>query len=216
MISVYAYHNKSLEYFAKLQGTTLFLYIIRWQQVQTKSGPFLISWWNDKITCSTDTLLFRLLAIASLLLCFLCNTSSGISNALMLALCNLSCSFLCTVCSKVSDSLMLAMHILFCSCLYKVRSRVSDALSQALCNLSLAFLADFTLSDCIDLIRFIAFSYTLLFVWIERHDHSVHMSSVLQVQQFYTASIPLLEAYLLPMANNRTRKERPSQEQNRR
>ena len=41
------------------------------------------------------------------------------------------------------------------------------------------------------------------------------MSSVLQVQQLYTAGIPLLEAYLLPMANNRTRKERLSQEQNR-
>ena len=40
------------------------------------------------------------------------------------------------------------------------------------------------------------------------------MSSVLQVQQFYTAGIPLLEAYLLPMANNRTHKERLSQEQN--
>ena len=38
------------------------------------------------------------------------------------------------------------------------------------------------------------------------------MSSVLQVQQFYTAGTPLLEAYLLPMANNRTRNERLSQE----
>ena len=37
-------------------------------------------------------------------------------------------------------------------------------------------------------------------------DHSVHTS--VQVQQLYTAGIPLLEAYLLPMANNRTRKER--------
>ena len=36
----------------------------------------------------------------------------------------------------------------------------------------------------------------------------------LQVQQLYTAGIPLLEAYLLPIANNRTRKERLSQEQN--
>ena len=36
----------------------------------------------------------------------------------------------------------------------------------------------------------------------------------LQVQQLYTAGIPLLEAYLRPMANNRTRKERLSQEQN--
>ena len=40
------------------------------------------------------------------------------------------------------DSLMFAMRIvLFHLC--KVRSQVSDALSQALCNLSLAFLADF-------------------------------------------------------------------------
>ena len=37
------------------------------------------------------------------------------------------------------------------------------------------------------------------------------MSSVLQVQQLYSAGIPLLEAYLLPMANNRTRKEPLSQ-----
>ena len=55
-------------------------------------------------------------------------------------------------------------------------------------------------------------NYTLLFIWIERHDHSVHMSSILQAQQLYTAGIPLLEAYLLPRANNRTRNERLSQE----
>ena len=121
------------------------------------------------------------------------------------ALCVLSHSFLRTVCSKVSDSLMLATCILFCSCLCKVCSRVSDVLWQALCNLPLAFLVDFTLSDSIALIN-----YALLFVWIKRHDHSVHMSSVLQVQQLYTAGIPLLEAYLLPMTNNRTRKERLS------
>ena len=67
--------------------------------------------------------------------------------------------------------------------------------SRALCNLPLVFLADFTLSDSTAFIRFIAFAkYTLLFIWIERHDHSIHMSSILQVQQFYTASIPLLEA----------------------
>ena len=62
---------------------------------------------------------------------------------------------------------------LFCSCPCNVRSRVSDALSQALCNLSLAFLADFTLPDSTAPIRFIVklFSranYTLFFVWIER------------------------------------------------
>ena len=48
-----------------------------------------------------------------------------------------------------------------------------------LCNLALAFLADFTA-----FIRFIVFSC------IKRHDHSVHMSSVLHVQQFYTAGTP--------------------------
>ena len=37
------------------------------------------------------------------------------------------------------------------------------------------------------------------------------MSSILQAQQFYTAGIPLLEAYLLPMANDRTRNERLNQ-----
>ena len=102
---------------------------------------------------------------------------------------------------------MLAMRNLFCSCLYKVRSQISDALSQALCHFSLAFLADLILSDSTAFIRFIAFSRKLhsAFVWIERHDHSVHMSSILQAQQLYTAGIPLLEAYLLPMANNRTR-----------
>ena len=36
------------------------------------------------------------------------------------------------------------------------------------------------------------------------------MSSILQAQQLYTAGIPLLEAYSLPMANNRTRNERLS------
>ena len=56
---------------------------------------------------------------------------------------------------------MLAMRILLCSCLCKVHSRVSDARSQALCNLSLTFLADFTLSDSTALIRFIAFSRKL-------------------------------------------------------
>ena len=87
-------------------------------------------------------------------------------------------------------------RILFCSCPCKVWSRVSNALSQALCNLSWAFLADFTQSDSNAPIRFVVelFSlanYTLLFVWIERQDYRVHMSSVLQVQQFYNAGIPL-------------------------
>ena len=87
-----------------------------------------------------------------------------------------------------------------------------EFLTLSLCNLSLASLADLTLSDSTALIRFIASlaNYTLLFVWIKRHDHSVYMSSILHMQ-LYTAGIPLLEAYLLPMANNRTcRNERLS------
>ena len=71
----------------------------------------------------------------------------------------------------------------------------------------------FTLSDSTALIHFIAFSHNLhsAFVLIERHDrHSVHISSFLQTQQLYTAGIPLLEAYLLPMANNQTHNERLS------
>ena len=112
---------------------------------------------------------------------------------------------------------MLAMCILFVPAYAKVCSRISDPLSQALCNLSLAFLADSTA-----LTRFIAFSHKLHglehthklhFVCIQRHDHSIHMSSVLQAQQLYTAVIPLLEAYLVPMANHQTRNERLSQEQ---
>ena len=123
----------------------------------------------------------------------------------------LFCSCLCTVCSKVSDSHAGFRHsILFFACYaYCLFLPMQSSLtifwrySQASCNLSLAFLADFTA-----LIRFI------VFIWIKRHDHSVHMSSVLQVQQFYTMGTPLLEAYLLPMANNQTRNERLSQEQN--
>ena len=77
-------------------------------------------------------------------------------------------------------------------------------------------IADFTLSDSTALTHFMLSlaNYTLLSLWIERHDHSVHMSSILLAQQLYTVSIPLLEAYLLPMANNRTRNKRLSQEQN--
>jgi len=102
--------------------------------------------------------------------------------------CSSACDCTCVLTRNRSlsrDSLTgLAMHILFCSCPCKVRSWVSDALSQALCNISLAFLADFTLSHHTAPIRFIVklFShatYTLLFVWIERQDHCVHMSSIL-------------------------------------
>jgi len=115
------------------------------------------------------------------------------------------------------DSLLLAMRILFCLCLCNVRSRVSDALWHALCNLSLAFLTDFTLSDFTlsDSTAVIAFSQIIHSAFrLDRKAWSqpVHMSSVLRVQQLYTAGIPLLEAYLLPMANNQTHsKERLSQ-----
>ena len=52
-----------------------------------------------------------------------------------------ACDCTCVLTRLSRDFLMLAMCILFCSCLCKVHSRISDALSQALCNLSLAFLA---------------------------------------------------------------------------
>ena len=50
--------------------------------------------------------------------------------------------------------------------------------------LELSYVADFTLSDSTAPIRFIVIifslaNYTLLFIWIERQDYSVHMSSVL-------------------------------------
>ena len=69
---------------------------------------------------------------------------------LMLTLCILSRSFLCSLLKDFRVSHACHAHSV-------VRSRVSDALSQALCNLSLAFVADFTLSDSTDLIRFISF-----------------------------------------------------------
>jgi len=54
-------------------------------------------------------------------------------------------------------------------------------------------------------------NYTLLFIWIERHDHSVHMSSILQVQQLNLhcghTFVGGILTVLLPMTNNRTRKE---------
>ena len=61
---------------------------------------------------------------------------------------NSACDCTCVLTRNWSlsrDSLMLAMRIVLFLC--KVCSWVSDALSQALCNSSLAFLADFTLSD---------------------------------------------------------------------
>ena len=62
-------------YFPLLQGTTLYLYIIRWQHVHTKSGPSLISCSNTKTAFSAVTVRCRSLAILSLLLVFLCNIS---------------------------------------------------------------------------------------------------------------------------------------------
>ena len=64
-------------------------------------------------------------------------------------------------------------------------------------------------TDSTALIRFIAFSHKL---------HSTAFTCLpsytkLQAHLLYTAGIPLLEACLLPMANNRTRNERLSQEQ---
>ena len=100
------------------------------------------------------------------------------------------------------------MCILFCFCLCKVRSRVSDALSQALCNLSLAFLADFTLSDSTDLIRFIAFSRKLHSAF--QCSHVFHLTGTAALHSGHTFVGGILTV-LLPMTNNRTRKERLSQ-----
>ena len=82
---------------------------------------------------------------------------------------------------------------LFCSCRCKVRSRVSDALSQALRNLSLAFLAYFILSDstapiCFIVKLFSLANYNLLFAWIERQDHSVHITATCLPSYRYSSS----------------------------
>ena len=53
----------------------------------------------------------------------------------------------CTCVLTRIDHCLVTLSCLPCACLCKVHSRISDALSRALCNLSLAFLADFTLSD---------------------------------------------------------------------
>ena len=109
---------------------------------------------------------------------------------------------------------MLAMRILFCSCLCKVRTQISDALLQALCNLSLAFLANLTLSDSTTLIRFIAFSRKLhsAFVWIERHDHRVHvfhLTGTGALHYGHTFVGGIFTHTVLPMANQ-TRNKRLS------
>ena len=67
----------------------------------------------------------------------------------------------CTSVLTRIDYCLVTLSCLPWACLCKVRSQISDALLQALCNLSLAFLADFTPSDSTALIRFIAFSRKL-------------------------------------------------------
>ena len=70
---------------------------------------------------------------------------------------------------------------------------------------ALAFLANFTLSDSTDLVRFMGFSQITLYFLFGQHSHVFRLTGT--VQQCYTAGIPLLEAYLLPMASNQIRKE---------
>ena len=101
-----------------------------------------------------------MLAIRILFCSCLSTVCSKVSDSLMLAIRNLFCSCLCTVCSKVSDSCACHTHSVV-SAYAKFHSRVSDTLSQALYNLSSAFLADFTLSNSTALIRFKAFSRKL-------------------------------------------------------
>ena len=110
--------------------------------------------------CTVCSLVSVALMLALLLLSFsrLCTVWSLVSVALMLALLLLSFSRLCTVWSPVSVALMLDMCSLFCCCLCTVCSLVSDAHLLAFCNLSLAFLADLTLSDCKTCMRFVAVS----------------------------------------------------------
>ena len=82
----------------------------------------------------------------------------------------------CTCVLTRIDHCLVTLSCLPCTCLCKVRSRISDTLSQALCNLSLAFLADFTLSDSA-LISFIhcEFDYWPLAVSMQRCARSVKL-----------------------------------------
>ena len=101
---------------------------------------------------------------------------------------------------------MLAMRILFCSCLCKVCSQISDALSQALCSLSLAFLAGFTISNSTALIRFITFSRKLHSAFCldrkirSQRSHVFHLTGTAALHCGHT----FVGAYLLPIGNNRT------------
>ena len=115
------------------------------------------------------------------------------------------------------DSLRLAMRILFCSCPCKVRSRVSNALSQALCNLSLAFVADFTLSDSTAPIRFIVKLFSLASYTAFRLDRKTRSQRSHVFRLTDTAALHCGHTFvggILTANANRTRKERLSQEQN--
>ena len=70
----------TLLYFSLFHSTTVFLYIMRWQHVHTKSGPPLVSEWNALIASSTDTFLLRLHDVCSLLVSLRSNTCSGVSR----------------------------------------------------------------------------------------------------------------------------------------
>ena len=92
-----------------------------------------------------------------------------------------------------------------------------DALWQALCNLSLAFLADFTLSDPTAFVRFIAFTHKLhsafhfdRTTWSQR-SHVFRLTGTAGFTQCGHTSVGGILTLLLPMTNNRTRKKRFSQ-----
>ena len=124
-----------------------------------------------------------------------------------------ACDCTCVLIRNRTRSVTHACHrILFCSCPCKVRSRVSDDLSQALCNLCLAFLADFTLSDCTAPIRFVvklfSLAHTLYFSFGSK-DYSVHVFRLTGTAALHCGHT--FVGGILPTANNRTRKERLSQ-----
>ena len=132
-----------------------------------------------------------------------------------------ACDCTCLLTRNCFVTLSFLPCALFCSCPCKVRSRVSDALSQALCNMSLAFLADFTLSDSTAPIHFIVKLFlsqiTLCFLF-----ESKGKITAFTCLPSYRYSSFTLRAYLSwrhtycqrPIGNNRTHKERLSQEQN--
>ena len=112
--------------------------------------------------------------------------------------CSSACDCTCVLIrnrTQSRDSLMLSIAFCFVPAHAKFAHEFLTLFHRPCATyVCLAFLADFTLSDSTAPIRFIVklfslASYTLLFVWIERQDYSVH-TSVLQVQQF------TLRAYL--------------------